>query len=56
VGRAEVLLIGGRSGAGKTTVGWEVAARLRAAEIPHRRLIYTNTLSVMPAMTGMLRA
>jgi hypothetical protein len=48
VGRAEVLLIGGRSAAGKTTVGWEVAARLRAAEIPHRRLTYTNTLSVMP--------
>ena len=35
VNRAEVLLIGGRSGAGKTTVGWEVAARLRAAAVPH---------------------
>jgi len=92
--RAEVLLIGGRSGVGKTTVGWEVAARLRAAavahaiiegdfmgqvyppppddprgtdlvernltavwanfaRIGHRRLIYTNTLSVMPQAAGM---
>lgn len=92
--RAELLLIGGRSGAGKTTVGWEVAAQLRAAAVPHaiiegdfmgqvhpapegdpdgsklvernltdiwanfarlgyRRLIYTNTLSVMPEMAGM---
>lgn len=32
---AEVLLIGGRSGVGKTSVGWEVAARLRAADIGH---------------------
>jgi predicted kinase len=95
-GGAEVLLIGGRSGVGKTTVGWEVAACLRAVVVPHailegdfmgqvhpapegdpdrsklvernlaavwanfaalgyRRLIYTNTLSVMPEMTGVLR-
>ncbi len=93
---AEVLLIGGRSGVGKTTVGWEVSVRLRAAGVPHaviegdfmgqvhpppegdpqgsriveanltavwtnyarlgyRRLIYTNTLSVMPEVTGMFR-
>jgi hypothetical protein len=92
---AEVLLIGGRSGAGKTTVGWEVSARLRAASVAHaiiegdfmgqvhpappgdpdrleitesnltavwanfalrgyRRLIYTNTLSVLPETTGMV--
>jgi len=98
--RAEVLLIGGRSGAGKTTVGWEVAARLRAAGVAHaivegdflaqvyppppeggdgggagggaaltarnlaalwanfavlgyRRLVYTNTVSVLPASAGM---
>lgn len=31
----EVLLIGGRSGAGKTCVGLEVAARLRAADVGH---------------------
>ncbi|WP_433894320.1 hypothetical protein [Streptomyces sp. CA-111067] len=91
---AEVLLIGGRSGVGKTTVGWEVAARLRVAEVSHaiiegdflgqvypapegdphgselvernltdmwanyarlgyRRLIYTNTVSVLPVAAGM---
>jgi hypothetical protein len=91
---AEVLLIGGRAGVGKTTVGWEVSALLRAAAVPHavidgdfmgqvhpapegdphrseitesnltavwanyaqrgyRRLIYTNTLSVLPEATGM---
>ncbi|GAB3985698.1 hypothetical protein GCM10029978_099230 [Actinoallomurus acanthiterrae] len=33
--QAQALLIGGRSGVGKTTVGWEVSARLRAAEVPH---------------------
>ncbi|MEV7090958.1 hypothetical protein AB0O07_34730 [Streptomyces sp. NPDC093085] len=92
--RAEVLLIGGRAGVGKTTVGWEVSALLRAAEVSHAvidgdfmgqvhpapegdpdrsavteanltavwanyarrgycRLIYTNTLSVLPGTTGM---
>ncbi|MFB7740361.1 AAA family ATPase [Streptomyces sp. NPDC056112] len=91
---AEVLLIGGRAGVGKTTVGWEVSALLRAAAVSHavidgdfmgrvhpapegdphrseitesnltavwanfarrgcRRLIYTNTLSVLPEATGM---
>nr|BAE95549.1 hypothetical protein [Streptomyces kanamyceticus] len=35
VENAEVLLIGGRSGVGKTSVGLEVAARLRAADIGH---------------------
>ena len=91
---AEVLLIGGRAGVGKTSVGWEVSALLRGAAVPHavidgdfmgqvhpapegdphraeitecnltavwanyarrgyRRLIYTNTLSVMPEAAGM---
>ncbi|WP_432078143.1 AAA family ATPase [Streptomyces sp. YPW6] len=91
---AEVLLIGGRAGVGKTTVGWEVSALLRAegvahtvidgdfmgqvhptpdgdprrakitesnltavwanyARLGHRRLIYTNTMSVLPETTGM---
>ncbi len=91
---AELLLIGGRAGVGKTTVGWEVSAQLRAAAIGHavidgdfmgqihpapdgdprreqitesnltavwanyarrdcRRLIYTNTVSVLPEATGM---
>ncbi|MEU5576543.1 hypothetical protein ABZ791_05045 [Streptomyces huasconensis] len=31
----EALLIGGRSGAGKSSVGLEVAARLRAADVGH---------------------
>ncbi|MCI3933965.1 zeta toxin family protein [Streptomyces sp. AN091965] len=31
----EVLLLGGRSGAGKSSVGREVAARLRAADVGH---------------------
>ncbi|MEV3927062.1 hypothetical protein [Actinomadura coerulea] len=91
---AQALLIGGRAGVGKTTVGWEVSALLRAAAVPHavidgdfmgqvhpaperdpdraqiternltavwgnyarsqyRRLIYTNTLSVLPEANGM---
>ena len=94
----EALLIGGRSGSGKSVVGWEVSAQLRADGVAHailegdfmgqvhpapdgdpdrlalvernltavwanfaalgyRRLIYTNTLSVMPEMTPLfLRA
>ncbi|MFG2639412.1 hypothetical protein ACGFYP_00285 [Streptomyces sp. NPDC048370] len=93
---AEVLLIGGRAGVGKTTVGWEVSARLRAATVPHcvlegdymgqahpapegdphrvalgernltaiwsnfaelgyRRLVYTNTVSVLPGNTAMFQ-
>ncbi|MGX1135557.1 hypothetical protein RKD49_007747 [Streptomyces glaucescens] len=93
---AEALLIGGRAGVGKTTVGWEVSALLRAAAVPHavidgdfmgqvhpapegdpdrseitesnltavwanfarrgyRRLIYTNTASVLPEASGMFR-
>ncbi len=92
---AEVLLIGGRSGVGKTTIGWEVSARLREAAVPHailegdfmgqvhpappgdpdrtglvernltavwanfaslgyHRLIYTNTLSVLPEAGAMV--
>ncbi|MEI5525429.1 hypothetical protein WB401_12750 [Streptomyces brasiliscabiei] len=94
--RAEVLLIGGRAGVGKSTVGWEISDRLRVAEVPHavvegdfmgqvhpapegdphragiternltavwgnyaalghRRLVYTNTLSVLAETTGILR-
>ncbi|AXE26158.1 hypothetical protein C0216_24270 [Streptomyces globosus] len=33
--QAEVLLIGGRAGVGKTTVGWEVSTLLRAAAVAH---------------------
>ncbi|EKX67464.1 hypothetical protein Sipo8835_02645 [Streptomyces ipomoeae] len=94
--RAEVLLIGGRAGVGKTTVGWEVSDRLRSAEVAHaiidgdfmaqvhpapegdphragiaernltavwgnyaalghRRLVYTNTLSVLAGTAGTFR-
>ncbi|KQW11724.1 AAA family ATPase [Streptomyces sp. Root369] len=93
---AEVLLLGGRAGVGKTTVGWEVSARLRAARVAHavidgdfmgqvhpapegdphraavaernltavwgnyaelgyRRLVYTNTVSVLEESTGVFR-
>ncbi|MEU6352296.1 hypothetical protein ABZ896_23720 [Streptomyces sp. NPDC047072] len=93
---ADVLLIGGRAGVGKTTVGWEVSALLRAAQVAHavidgdfmgqvhpapegdpgraaigernltavwgnyaelgyRRLVYTNTVSVLEEQTGMFR-
>ncbi|MFI7385494.1 hypothetical protein [Streptomyces sp. NPDC049813] len=91
---AEVLLLGGRAGVGKTTVAWEVSVLLRAATVFHavlegdflgqihpapaddpqrseiternltavwanfaargcRRLVYTNTVSVLPEATGM---
>lgn len=93
---AEALLIGGRAGVGKTTVGWEVSARLRAAGVAHavidgdflgqvhpapdgdphraaiaeanltavwgnyaalgyRRLVYTNTVSVLDEVAGQFR-
>ncbi|MET7901378.1 hypothetical protein ABZS86_07825 [Streptomyces sp. NPDC005355] len=93
--RTEVLLIAGRAGVGKTTVGWEVSAQLRAAAVDHavvegdymgrihpappddphrsqiternltavwanyaalgcRRLVYTNTVSVLPEAIGMV--
>ncbi|MEU3899844.1 hypothetical protein [Streptomyces sp. NPDC045251] len=93
---AEVLLIGGRAGVGKTTVAWEVSVLLRAASVAHvvvegdflgqvhpapegdprrsritesnltavwanyarlghRRMVYTNTVSVLPEAEGMFR-
>ncbi|MEV5529395.1 hypothetical protein [Streptomyces prunicolor] len=93
---AEAVLIGGRARVGKTTVGWEVSVRLRAAEIAHavidgdfmgqvhpapdgdphrtsiaeanltavwgnyaalgyRRLVYTNTVSVLDEAAGQFR-
>ncbi|MBE1461084.1 AAA family ATPase [Kibdelosporangium phytohabitans] len=86
----QVLLIGGPAGVGKSTVGWEVSARLQASDVPYclvegdfmdqihpappgdphraaiternlaaiwanyaelgqRRLIYTNTVSILDA-------
>lgn len=32
---AEALLIGGRAGVGKSTLGWEISTRLQSAEIGH---------------------
>lgn len=48
----ELLLIGGRSGAGKSSVGWEVAALLRAADVGHA-FIEGDALDVIhPAPDG----
>lgn len=33
--QTQVLLLGGRSGVGKSTVGWEVSARLQQLEVAH---------------------
>ncbi|MFK4104319.1 hypothetical protein ACI2L1_30425 [Streptomyces sp. NPDC019531] len=49
---AEVLLIGGRAGVGKTTVGWEVSARLRAARIAHAVIDGDFMGQVHPAPEG----
>ncbi|MES5820132.1 hypothetical protein [Streptomyces sp. RG80] len=96
MGDPEVLLIGGRAGVGKTSVGWEVSAQLRAVGVGHavvdgdfmgqlhpapeddphraavaernltavwgnyaelgcRRLVYTNTVSVLAETEGTFR-
>ncbi|GGR98585.1 hypothetical protein GCM10010252_41630 [Streptomyces aureoverticillatus] len=50
--RTEVVLIGGRSGVGKSSVGWEVAARLRAADVGHA-LVEGDVLDMVhPAPPG----
>ncbi|MGW4867629.1 hypothetical protein [Streptomyces chartreusis] len=49
---AEVLLIGGRAGVGKTTVGWEVSARLRAAQVAHAVIDGDFMGAVHPAPPG----
>ncbi len=49
---AEALLIGGRAGVGKTTVGWEVSARLRAAGVAHAVLDGDFLGQVHPAPAG----
>lgn len=92
-GRTEAILLGGRSGTGKTSVGYEVHAQLSAAGIRHclidgdnldmaypdprehglgernlaamwasyralgyRRMVYTNTASVLSEVTAALTA
>jgi len=49
---SEVLLIGGRAGVGKTTVGWEVSARLRAARVAHAVIDGDFMGQVHPAPEG----
>ncbi|KUO15616.1 ATP-binding protein [Streptomyces dysideae] len=49
---AEVLLIGGRAGVGKTTVGWEVSARLRGAGVAHAVIEGDFMGAVHPAPDG----
>ncbi|WP_327723239.1 hypothetical protein [Streptomyces europaeiscabiei] len=50
--RAEVLLIGGRAGVGKSTVGWEVSDRLRVAEVAHAIIEGDFMGQVHPAPPG----
>ncbi|QNS06007.1 DEAD/DEAH box helicase family protein [Streptomyces xanthii] len=52
MGPAEVLLIGGRAGVGKTTVGWEVSALLRGASVPHCVIEGDFMAQVHPAPEG----
>ncbi|MDH6521129.1 hypothetical protein M2164_007761 [Streptomyces sp. SAI-208] len=49
---AEALLVGGRAGVGKTTVGWEVSARLRAAGVAHAVIDGDFMGQVHPAPEG----
>lgn len=48
----EVLLIGGRSGVGKSTLGWEVSRQLQAAQAPHCYIEGDNLDQIFPAPDG----
>ncbi|TDD51304.1 hypothetical protein E1286_10610 [Nonomuraea terrae] len=48
----EALLIGGRAGVGKTTVGWEVSAQLQAARVAHCLIEGDNLDQAFPAPPG----
>ncbi|GAA3143162.1 hypothetical protein ACFQ0X_09285 [Streptomyces rectiviolaceus] len=50
--KTEALLIGGRSGVGKSSVGLEVAARLRAADVGHAYIEGDTLDAVHPAPDG----
>ncbi len=50
--RIEVLLLGGRSGVGKTTVSYEVSEQLRQGEIAHALVDGDNLDAVYPAVEG----
>lgn len=45
----EALLIGGRAGVGKTTVGWEVSAQLQVLRIAHCLIEGDNLDRAFPA-------
>ncbi|MFF8973604.1 AAA family ATPase [Streptomyces sp. NPDC014995] len=45
----EALLIGGRAGVGKTTVGWEISAQLQALRIAHCLVEGDNLDQAFPA-------
>ncbi|MCS7484499.1 hypothetical protein ACFFQW_40215 [Umezawaea endophytica] len=46
------MLIGGRAGVGKTTVGWEVSVQLQAAHVPHCLIEGDNLDHAHPAPIG----
>ncbi|MDA1361874.1 hypothetical protein O1R50_19760 [Glycomyces luteolus] len=48
----EALLIGGRAGVGKTTVGWEVSAQLAAAGVAHAYIEGDMIGQLHPAPAG----
>jgi hypothetical protein len=50
--RSEALLIGGRSGAGKTSAGWETSSLLQAARISHCLVEGDNLDQAFPAPPG----
>lgn len=52
VGEVEVLLIGGRSGVGKTAVGYEVCEVLAAAEVAHVLIDGDNLDACYPKPAG----
>ncbi len=48
----QALLIGGRAGVGKSTLGWEISAQLQAAEVGHAFVEGDNLDQVFPAPPG----
>lgn len=50
--RIQVVLIGGRSGAGKTTVSYEVSELLRRRDVAHALVDGDNLDAVHPSVTG----
>jgi len=52
LGVTDVLLLGGRSGAGKTSVGWEISAQLQATRVAHCLIDGDNLDQAFPAPPG----